>query len=136
LVACPPACRCSSAADFGIFRAKGLEAQRAYQLAQAEREVARDIEISWTRRQTAARIVGITGKAVIANESAVNAITREATFGERTTIDVLDAQRDLLTARIDQARATRAELVAQATLLAEIGALAETLLGPMPTEFP
>lgn len=119
-----------------IRRAKGLEAQRAYQLAQAEREVARDIEISWTRRQTAARIVGITGKAVIANESAVNAITREATFGERTTIDVLDAQRDLLTARIDQARATRAELVAQATLLAEIGALAGTLLGPTPTEIP
>lgn len=112
-----------------IRRAKGLEAQRRAQLSQVEREVVRDVEVSWTRRQAAARIVGIAGKAVIANESAVSAITREANFGERTTIDVLDAERDLLTARIDQARAARAELVAQATLLAEIGALAATLLG-------
>ncbi|WP_158637936.1 TolC family protein [Sphingomonas ginsenosidivorax] len=119
-----------------IRRAKGLEAQRMFQLAQVEREVVRDVEVTWTRRQAAARIVAIAGKAVVANESAVSAITREATFGERTTIDVLDAQRDLLTARIDQTRAARAEIVAQATLLAEIGSLAQTLLGSAPPNRP
>ena len=60
-------------------------------------------------------------------------IEREAALGSRTTTDVLDAQRDLLTARVTAERAWVSEYVARATLLAAIGRLNAAALGaPLP----
>lgn len=112
-----------------IRRAKAVRGQRQFEELETGREVVRDVELAWTRTRAARAIANAAHTAVAANESAVAGVTREAGLGARTTVDVLDAQNDLLSARITEQRATASEVDARATLLSALGALAPALLG-------
>ncbi|WP_375427459.1 TolC family protein [uncultured Sphingomonas sp.] len=109
-------------------RARAIEGQRGFQFAQVAREVARDLQIAWNRQRTAADITGAARVAVSANEDATMGVERESQVGARTTVEVLDAQNDLLSARIVLERSIRAEYVARATSLAIIGELQDVLV--------
>ncbi len=60
---------------------------------------------------------------------AFEGITQEAKLGARTTLDVLDAEQELLSARSNFIRAEREEFIAVYTILAEIGLLNANYLG-------
>jgi len=54
---------------------------------------------------------------------ALDGVRQEQRVGQRTTLDVLDAQQELLNAQVSLATSTRDEVVAAFTLLASIGRL-------------
>ena len=58
-----------------------------------------------------------------ANEIALEGVRQEAAVGSRTTLDVLDAEQELLDSRVNLVRAERNEYVAAFSLLAAIGRL-------------
>ncbi len=58
-----------------------------------------------------------------ANEIALDGVIQEAQVGSRTTLDVLDAEQELLDAQVDLVRSERDEYVAAYALQASIGRL-------------
>ena len=75
------------------------------------------------------RVTRSTSSSVTANEIAVNGVREEARVGQRTTLDVLNAQQDLLNARVALVTAQRDRVVASYTLLSASGALSPQVLG-------
>ena len=69
------------------------------------------------------------GKQVTAAEVALNGVREEARVGQRTTLDVLNAQQDLVNARVALVTAQRDRVVASYTVLASTGALSPQILG-------
>ena len=66
---------------------------------------------------------------VNASEIALNGVREEARVGQRTTLDVLNAQQTLLNGRVALVGAQRDRVVASYAVLASIGKLSITLLG-------
>ena len=64
-----------------------------------------------------------------AAEIALNGVREEARVGQRTTLDVLNAQQDLVNARVALVTAQRDRVVASYTLLAAVGRLSPQVLG-------
>lgn len=106
-----------------IRRARAVRDQRLSQTEAAGDTVEQEVATAWTRWQSAKSTIGAAGTAVAAIEKAAEGIKRESVEGNRTLADVLDAQNELLSARIALERAIRNEFVARAGVLAAIGAL-------------
>ena len=64
-----------------------------------------------------------------ANEIALEGVREEAKVGQRTTIDVLNAQQTLLNSRVSLVTAQRTQVVTSYTLLAAVGKLSAATLG-------
>ena len=60
---------------------------------------------------------------ISAAKVALEGVIQEQRVGQRTTLDVLDAQRELLNAQVELTRSSRNEVVAAFTLLASVGRL-------------
>ena len=75
-----------------------------------------DLGVSRARREAS-------GRQVIAQRSAFRGVREEATLGARTTLDVLNAEQELLDAKANQISASTAEYVASYQLLAAVGLL-------------
>ncbi|WP_179043093.1 TolC family protein [Sphingobium lactosutens] len=113
-----------------IGRSKALYGQRMAQVAFAQRRVVDDVTSAWARWKAAAATIDAAREAVLANEQAADGVAKEAIGGSRTTLDVLDAQNELLNARVSLERAMRNEFVARATVLAAIGQMGMPAIGP------
>ena len=101
---------------------------------QSRLEVAAAATRAWEALATArARIDSFTAQ-VAANEIALDGVTREAAVGARTVLDVLDAERELLDARVDRVGAERDEIVAIFQLREAIGRLTARHLS-LPVDF-
>lgn len=110
--------------DFAeIRRARALRDQRIAMTDVGLRTVAQEVAASWTQWQSAKSTIGAAQDAVTAIEKAAEGIRKESVEGNRTLSDVLDAQNELLAARITLERAARNEFVARAGLLAAMGRL-------------
>ena len=66
---------------------------------------------------------------VSAAEIALNGVREEARVGQRTTLDVLNAQQELLNARVAQVTAQRDRVIASYALLSSTGQLSARTLG-------
>ena len=66
---------------------------------------------------------------VNAAEIALNGVREEARVGQRTTLDVLNAQQELVNARVALVTAQHDRVVASYTLLASVGGLSMQRLG-------
>ena len=66
---------------------------------------------------------------VRANEIALNGVREEAKVGQRTTLDVLNAQQTLLSSRVNLVTAQRDQVVYSYNLLSAIGQLSVATLG-------
>ena len=75
-----------------------------------------------TLQATKAQIVAAQAQ-VTATEVALNGVREEARVGQRTTLDVLNAQQELVNARVALVTAQRDRVVASFTLLAAVGRL-------------
>ncbi|MDE2070689.1 MAG: TolC family outer membrane protein [Gammaproteobacteria bacterium] len=92
-------------------------------LVDAQRQAQLEAINAWQAYQTAnARLTAIQSQ-VQAEEIAARGVRDEQAVGERTTIDVLNADQELLNARVDQIRAQRDQLVAAYALQAATGKL-------------
>ena len=76
---------------------------------------------SWGQLEAAKAQIQATQAQVDAAEIALNGVREEARVGQRTTLDVLNAQQELVNARVALVTAQRDRVVASYTLLAAVG---------------
>ena len=100
------------------------EADSSDQQALDERRAARDRVVrAWQAYQTATAALTSIQVQIAAAQSAYDGVRAEYKVGDRTTLDVLNAEQELLNAKVNQVRALRDETVAEYSLKAAVGAL-------------
>lgn len=93
------------------------------------RDAAQNVGIAWAQFDVAKASIKAGRLEVRAARLAFDGVTEEAKVGARTTLDVLDAEQEVLNARGDLIRAQRNEFVAAYSLLASMGLLTVSHLG-------
>ena len=84
---------------------------------------------AWAQLQGAKSSIESTKAQVKAAEAALSGVREEARLGQRTTLDVLNAQQELVNARIAMVVAERDRVVNSYALLAAVGRLSPQVLG-------
>jgi outer membrane protein len=84
---------------------------------------------SWGQLEAAKAQIIATQAQVTAAETALNGVREEARVGQRTTLDVLNAQQELVNARVALVTAQRDRVVASYSLLSATGRLSVAALG-------
>lgn len=87
----------------------------------AEREVIAQVRAAWASWQAALAIIESTQAAVAAAALSLEGTRAENTVGNRTILDILDAEQELLNARVQLITARRNAYVAGFSLLAAMG---------------
>lgn len=103
---------------------RALRSASNLDLAAAQRSVQEGVTNAWTGLASARAAVESAREQVQAAELAYEGVRLEQETGLRSTVEVLDQEQDLLTARIAYAQAERDLVVAERTMLAQIGQLA------------
>jgi outer membrane protein len=121
-------------AEYSVIRqTKETLGQRRIELDLARDQIRATVVQSWsTLEATKAQIIAAQAQ-VTATEVALNGVREEARVGQRTTLDVLNAQQELVNARVSLVTAQRDRVVASFTLLASVGRLSPQVLS-LPTE--
>lgn len=104
-------------------QAKFLHAARLQALSEQRAAVASDIAGVWAQLAAARKRTSLNARAVEAHRAAVDGLRRAREAGQRTTLEVLDGERDLIEAEVRQQNSKRDLLVAAYALLAAIGQL-------------
>jgi outer membrane protein len=112
-----------------IRQAKETLGQRRIDLDTARDQIRAAVVQSWAQLEAAKAQIAATQAQVTAAEVALNGVREEARVGQRTTLDVLNAQQDLVNARVALVSAQRDRIVASYTLLAAVGSLSPQVLG-------
>jgi outer membrane protein len=112
-----------------IRQAKETEGQRQLDLNTARDQVRMTVAQAWAQLEASKSSIESTKNQVKAAEAALNGVREEARLGQRTTLDVLNAQQELVTARVAMVSAQRDRLVNSYTLLAAVGRLSPRVLG-------
>ncbi|QYZ71573.1 TolC family outer membrane protein [Neotabrizicola shimadae] len=86
-------------------------------------EIKQDVGDAWSQLSVSGANIAATVKQVDAAQIAFEGMREEANLGARTTIDVLDAEQDLLDARFARLQAEAERYVAAYNLLASMGLL-------------
>ena len=90
---------------------------------------------AWGANQAAVGVVRAARAAVSANEVALAGVREEAKVGQRTTLDVLNAQQALLNARVQLVSAEHDQVVDSYSLLSAVGRLNVPTLGLAVAEY-
>jgi len=112
-----------------IREARALHASDRASVIEAERQVEAQVNASWQNLVAARVIIRSAQASVDANQLALEGVRREAMVGTRTTLDVLDAEQELLNAEVSLVNARRDEQAAAFSLLAAAGLLTPASLG-------
>ena len=106
-----------------VRQSKELMNQRRIEVEETRREVIKAASQAWERMITTRSQIAARSEAIRANEIALEGVRQEAEVGSRTTLDVLDAEQELLDSRVALVIAERDEYVAGYQLLEAIGRL-------------
>jgi len=112
-----------------IRQAKETLGKTRLDLDTARDAVRQNVVQSWGQLDAAKSNIDATTSQVQAAEIALNGVREEARVGQRTTLDVLNAQQELVNARVALVTAQRDRVVASYTLLAAVGGLYPEVLG-------
>jgi outer membrane protein len=112
-----------------IRQAKETLGQRRLDFDTARDQVRSAVQQAWGQLEAAKAQILATQAQVAASEIALNGVREEARVGQRTTLDVLNAQQVLVNARVALVTAQRDRVVASYTLLATVGSLSPQILG-------
>jgi outer membrane protein len=117
-------------AEFAAIRqAKETQGQRQLDLSVTRDQVRMSVTQSWAQLDAAKSSIQSTKNQVTSAEAALNGVREEARLGQRTTLDVLNAQQELVNARVAMVAAQRDRLVNSYALLASVGRLSPRVLG-------
>jgi len=112
-----------------VREAKQRASQSRIELIEVARDVRRAVAESWNTYIGAGQIIVNTKTQVQAAQLALNGVQQEYQAGTRTTLDVLDAQRELVQSQVLQVNAEKVRVVAGYQLLAAIGHLTAQEVG-------
>ena len=104
-------------------QAQALQQKSRSDIQLAGLNVAQQVTRAWSQLQIARASITARQKEVRASRVFLRGVREEASLGARTTLDVLNAERDLLKAQTDLAAARRDETVAVYSLLSAMGLL-------------
>jgi outer membrane protein len=117
-------------AEYSLIRqAKETLGQKRLDLDVARDQIRQNVVQAWGQLESAKANIDATEAQVQASEIALNGVREEARVGQRTTLDVLNAQQELVNARVALVTAQRDRVVASYTLLASVGRLSPQVLG-------
>ena len=117
-----------------IRQAKQLVGQRRNELDSARRQAAETVIRAWRNLDSArSRVLSFEAQ-VRANEVALNGVRQEALVGSRTTLDVLNAEQELLNSQVNLLQARHDTQVSYYGVLSGIGRLTARALG-LPVEY-
>jgi outer membrane protein len=111
-----------------IRQAKEQLGQRRIDLDTARDQVQQSAVQTWGQLEAARAQIQATQSQVQAAEIALNGVREEARVGQRTTLDVLNAQQELVNARVALVTAQRDRVVASYALLSASGRLSAQVL--------
>lgn len=117
-----------------VRQAKQLVGQRRNELDSARRQQAENVIRFWRNLDSARSRVASFQAQVRANEVALNGVRQEALVGSRTTLDVLNAEQELLNSQVNLITARRDVQVNYYGVLSGIGRLTARTLG-LPVEY-
>ena len=112
-----------------IRQAKETQGQKQLDLSVARDQARVAVAQAWAQLEAAKQAIESSKNQVKAAEAALNGVREEARLGQRTTLDVLNAQQELVNARIALVVAQRDRLVNSYAVLASTGRLAPQVLG-------
>jgi outer membrane protein len=111
-----------------VRQAKETLSQRRIDLDTARDQAQQTLVQSWGQLEAAKAQIQATQSQVTSAEIALNGVREEARVGQRTTLDVLNAQQELVNARVSLVTAQRDRVVASYALLAAAGRLSPQAL--------
>ena len=112
-----------------VRQAKEVNNQRKKDVEDARLRVHAEVIAQWGILQSSGPAIESAQAAVSANKIALAGVREEEKVGQRTTLDVLDAQRELLNTQIVLVTALRDRVVAEYSLFAAIGRMDAQTLG-------
>ena len=112
-----------------VRQAKETNNQLKREVEDARLRVHADVIANWGILQSSGPAISSAESAVKANKIALNGVREEEKVGQRTTLDVLDAQRELLNSQIGLVSALRDRVVAEYSLYSAIGRMDAQTLG-------
>jgi outer membrane protein len=113
----------------GIRQAKETYGQRRLDVDLTRDQVRMQVLQFWAQLQASKRSLETAVKQVKATEAALNGVSEEARLGQRTTLDVLNAEQELVNGRGNLLAAQRDRVINSFNLLAAIGRLSPQVLG-------
>lgn len=117
-------------AEYSLIRqAKETLGQKRVDFDTARDQARQTVVQAWGQLDAAKANIDATQAQVQASEIALNGVREEARVGQRTTLDVLNAQQELVNARVALVGAQRDRVVASYSLLAGVGRLSPQVLG-------
>jgi outer membrane protein len=112
-----------------VRQAKQTHVQRLQEIEQARTEVQAQVVTAWSQLQAAKAAVESDEVAVAANRVALAGVREEERVGQRTLLDVLNAEQELLNSEVTLVTDRRNVVVASYTLLSSVGRLNAQELG-------
>jgi len=112
-----------------IRQSKETLGQQRISLDTARDQVQAQVVQSWGQLEAAKAQIQATQAQVNSSEIALNGVREEARVGQRTTLDVLNAQQELVNARVALVTAQHDRVVASYSLLSSVGGLSVQGLG-------
>jgi outer membrane protein len=112
-----------------IRQAKHTHIQRLQEIQQARTEVQAQVVTAWSQLEASQAAVEADQAAVVANRIALAGVRAEERVGQRTLLDVLNAEQELLNAEVNLATNRRNVVVASYSVLSAIGRLNAQELG-------
>jgi outer membrane protein len=116
-------------AEYSLIRqSKETLAQQRLNLDQVRNQTRATVAQAWGQLQATKSQVVSSQSQVTASETALNGVREEARVGQRTTLDVLNAQQALVNARVALVTAQHDRVVASYSVLSAVGRLAPQVL--------
>ena len=112
-----------------VRQAKETNNQLKKEVEDARLRVHADVIANWGILQSSGPAISAAEAAVAANKIALTGVREEEKVGQRTTLDVLDAQRELLNTQIGLVIALRDRVVSEYALYAAVGRMDAQTLG-------
>lgn len=116
-------------------QAKESTTQSELNVESVRNQVRQAVVAAWGANQASTGVVRAARAAVSANEVALQGVREEAKVGQRTTLDVLNAQQALLQARTTLVQAEHDQVVNSYSLLSAVGRLNVPMLGLAVAEY-
>mgnify|MGYP001042124915 CR=1 FL=1 len=112
-----------------VRQAKESLGQARIQVDVSRDQVRQVVASAWSQYQAAKESSRANAEAVKAAQLALDGVIEERNVGQRTTLDVLNSQADLITAQINQVSAERDVVVASYAIVSAVGRLSAGRLG-------
>ncbi|MGI9373514.1 MAG: TolC family outer membrane protein [Hyphomicrobiales bacterium] len=111
-----------------VREAKQVNSQRRLQILDARRIVRQNVVTSWSNIRAADEALVSANEQVKANELAYAGVKQENLVGSRTTLDVLNAESELLDSKVSVVLARREQVISRYQLIASVGKLTSEYL--------